>query len=124
MKIYNFFDFIRESLEYDSEWKLPTSTIRKELESYINDILLELVDLGYRPQIGGFIKIKSGEQNNPYIWIKNQRRLTHDEFWNEIEDVVDRIKSYLESEGFSIDIRILELKYEEVYIYFDKNSNI
>jgi 2'-5' RNA ligase len=115
-------------LEYDSEWKLPTSPIRKELESYLRNFLLELEDLGYRPQIKGFIKSDApynwNHTSKPYIWIKNQRRLTHDEFWNEIDPIVETIKSYLESEGFSIDIRILKMKYEEVYIYFDKNSNI
>lgn len=109
-------------LEYDSEWKLPTSPIRKELESYLRNFLLELEDLGYRPQIKGFIK--SDFSSKPYIWIKNQRGLTHDEFWNEIDPIVETIKSYLESEGFSILIKTLEMKYEEVYIYFDKKSNI
>lgn len=135
MRIKNYIQFINESLgifrvptlkhgdlEYDSEWKLPTSPIRKELESYLRNILLELEDLGYRPQIKGFIR--SDFSSKPYVWIKNQRGLTHDEFWNEIDPIVETIKSYLESEEFSIHIKILEMKYEEVYIYFDKNSNI
>lgn len=109
-------------IEYDSEWKSPTNPIRKELESYLRNILLELIDLGYRTQIGGFVK--GVPHRDPYVWICNHRRLSHDEFWNEIGVVVETIKGYLESEGFSTKIRILNegTDSEQIYIHFYKEG--
>ena len=127
-----------EGIEYDSEWKLPTSPIRLELESYLRNILLELEDLGYRPHISGFTESPSKLNSlfdllrpkdkkhywlyGPYVWIKNQKRLTHDEFWNEISPVIQAIRNYLESEGFSTKIKTLNqgTASEQVYIHFDK----
>jgi hypothetical protein len=111
---------MNESHNDESTIRDPTNPIRKELESYLNDILLELKDLGYGPQIKGFIK--TDYTSKPYIWIENHRRLTHNEFWDEINDIVDRIKDYLEYEGFSTDVEIINKgrTSEQVYIFFDK----
>jgi hypothetical protein len=57
MRILKYIDYnINESFEhgansYDSEWKLPTSKERLELERDLDDILLEITDLGYSTQI-------------------------------------------------------------------------
>ena len=118
------FDYnsINESnLEYDSDWKRSDSKFRHDIEKNLLDILLELTDLGYRPQISGFIK---GFSQGPYVWIHNAKRLSHDEFWSEISDTVERVKDYLTTKGFNINQEIINegRPGEQVYIYFDKKS--
>jgi DNA polymerase III epsilon subunit-like protein/2'-5' RNA ligase len=118
-KIYFDYSKINESnLEYDSDWKRSDSKFRHEIERYLSDILLEVTDLGYRPQIR-FIK---GFSQGPYVWINNTKRLSHDEFWSEISDTVERVKDYLTSEEFNISQEIINegRPGEQVYIYFDK----
>ncbi len=122
MKILKYKELINESnLEYDSDWKRSDSKFRHEIERNLSEILLEVTDLGYRSQISGFIK---GFSQGPYVWIHNVKRLSHDEFWNEISDTVERVKDYLTSEGFSINQYIINegRPSEQVYIYFDKKS--
>ena len=51
MKVKNYIQFINEDIEYkdnsyDSEWKLPISQERLKLERYLDEILLEITDLG------------------------------------------------------------------------------
>lgn len=129
MKINNYKQFINESikhgdLEYDSEWKLPTSSIRKELEKYINQFLLEIKDLGYSTQISGFIK-SSLIRSSPFIWIcKKQGIKRFPIIWKEINNVVETIKGYLEGEGFWVHIEHLNegRQSEQLYIHFDKKS--
>lgn len=111
---------ISEELEYDAEWKKPGNHVREELEKYLREILLEIIDLGYRPQLSGFVT----KGSNPYVWICNQRRLPHDEFWNDINDTVESIKDYLTDNGFSVSQEILNegSSHEQVYIYFNEIS--
>lgn len=116
IKTYNLF----ESLEYSDDWKRPGNPVREMLEVELREILLEITDLGYRPQLGGFV----GRSESPYVWIKNGRRLQHDDFWIEISDVVERIKEYLKDKGFKVRQEIINegSSHEQVYIYFDKIS--
>jgi hypothetical protein len=136
IKTYNLF----ESIEYDADWKRPGNPVREELEVELREILLEVIDLGYRPSLSGFTRGSSanvhfsynwslpsraiGKKNTPYVWIKNGRRLPHDEFWNEITDTVERIKYYLTDKGFKVRQKILNegSSHEQVYIYFDMNN--
>jgi len=108
---------ISEELEYDAEWKKPGNYVREELELEIREIFLEINDLGYKPQLSGFV----GRSESPYVWIKNGRRLSHDEFWNEITDTVERVKDYLINKEFKVSQEIINegSSHEQVYIYFD-----
>lgn len=108
-----------ESLEYNADWKKPGNPIREGLEVELREILLEITDLGYRPQLSGFVKGIS--ENIPYVWICNHRRLPHDEFWNEINDTVERVKDYLIDKDFKVNQEVLNegSKSEQVYIYFN-----
>jgi 2'-5' RNA ligase/DNA polymerase III epsilon subunit-like protein len=126
-KVY--FDYnINESVEYegnsyDSEWKLPTSQERLELERYLNDILLEIKDLGYTTYIGGFLeKSLRTKKGSPYIWIcKKEGTKKIPINWNEISDTLYSIKSYLGSERFWFDFEIIN-EDKQLYIHFDKKS--
>jgi hypothetical protein len=117
-------DNISESIkpEYDFDWKKPGNPIREELEVELREILLEVIDMGYRPQLSGFTKGFS--ENGPYVWICNQRRKTHDDFWNEITDVVERVKDYLTEKGFNVNQEIINEGgvHEQVYIYFNMSN--
>lgn len=106
-------------IEYDADWKRPSNPVRKELEINLREILLEINDLGYRPQLSGFTK---GFSQEPYVWICNQKRLSHDEFWNEVNDTVERIKDYLTDNGFNVSQDIINegKSSEQIYIYFDE----
>jgi len=108
---------ISEELEYDAEWKKPGNYVREELELEIREIFLEINDLGYKPQLSGFV----GRSESPYVWIKNGRRLSHDEFWNEITDTVEKVKDYLINKEFKVSQEIINegSSHEQVYIYFD-----
>jgi DNA polymerase III epsilon subunit-like protein len=126
-KVYFDYNKINESSnpEYDSDWKRPGNTVREMLEVELREILLEIIDLGYRPSLSGFTRgFSEFQTNTPYVWIKNGRRLPHDEFWNEITDTVERIKDYLTDKGFKVRQDILNegSSHEQVYIYFDKKS--
>lgn len=112
---------ISEAIEYDAGWKRPGNPVREELEKYLREILLEVTDLGYRPQLSGFTKEFS---ESPYVWISNQRRLSHDEFWNEVNDTVERIKDYLTDNGFNVSQDIINQgkSSEQIYIYFNEIS--
>jgi hypothetical protein len=122
LKPYKIFE--SDKPEYDDDWKRPGNPVREELEVELREILLEVIDLGYRPSLSGFTRGISraiGKKNTPYVWIKNGRRLPHDEFWNEITDTVERIKDYLTEKGFKVSQNILNegSQNEQVYIYFD-----
>lgn len=105
--------------EYDTDWKKPGNPVREMLEVELREILLEITDLGYRPQLSGFTKGFS--DSGPYVWICNQKRLSHDDFWNEINDTVERIKDYLIDKDFKVNQDIIneDTRNEQVYIYFD-----
>ena len=121
LKNWNLFESTKP--EYDVDWKRPGDPIREGLEVELREILLEVIDLGYRPQLSGFTKGFS--QSGPYVWICNHRRLSHDDFWNEISDTVERVKEYLTSKGFTTSQEIINegTRNEQVYIYFDKVLN-
>jgi len=113
---------ISEGLVYDVEWKKPGNPIREMLEVDIREILLEITDLGYRPQLSGFTKgFSELIIRSPYVWICNQKRLSHDDFWNEIDDTIERVKDYLSEKGFNVyqDIINEGSRTEQVYIYFN-----
>jgi hypothetical protein len=123
MKYLKTYNKLSESIkpEYDTDWKRPGNPVREELEKYLREILLEITDLGYRPQLSGFTK---GISKSPYVWIKNGRRLPHDEFWNDVSDTVERIKDYLTDNGFKVNQYILNEggSNEQIYIYFNEIS--
>jgi hypothetical protein len=115
-------DNVSESIEYDADWKRPGNSIREMLEVELREILLEITDLGYTPSLSGFTRgFSAFQKNTPYVWIKNGRRLPHDEFWNEITDTVERVKDYLTDKGFKVRQEILNegSSHEQVYIYFN-----
>ena len=128
MKINNFKQFVKESIEYndnkyDSEWKLPISQERLKLERYLDNILLEITDLGYATQISGFIK--SSLRSSPFIWIcKKQGIKRFPIIWKEVNDTIESIKTYLDSEGFWSHIEVINegRPTEQIYIHFDKKS--
>jgi len=120
LKKYKIFE--SDKPEYDADWKRPGNPVREELEVELREILLEVIDIGYRPSLSGFTRgFSEFQTNTPYVWIKNGRRLPHDEFWNEITDTVERIKYYLTGKGFEVSQNILNegTSHEQVYIYFD-----
>jgi DNA polymerase III epsilon subunit-like protein len=143
MKIRKYIQFVNENIDhegnsYDSEWKLPTSDQRLELERYLDSILLEITDLGYSTTISGFINnVASFSKSNPlirraqktrspYIWICNKigtKRVPI--VWEEVNDTIESIKNYLESEGFWTYVDVLNEgnPTEQIFIHFDKKSD-
>jgi 2'-5' RNA ligase len=130
-KIFKFDYKLNESikidgLEYDSEWKLPTSPLRTEIVSNLNDILLEITDLEYSVQINGFIAGGAGGSlRSPHIWICNKRGGKRCPIiWEQINDVVETILDYLKSEGFWTHKEIINegRPLEQLYIHFDKSK--
>ena len=126
LKPYKIFE--SDKPEYDADWKRPGNPLREELEVELREILLEITDLGYRPSLSGFTRgFSKFQTNTPYVWIRNVRTfpfkkgISHDEFWNEITDTVERIKDYLTGKGFEVSQNILNegTSHEQVYIYFD-----
>lgn len=120
LKKYKIFE--SDKPEYDADWKRPGNPVREELEVELREILLEVIDMGYRPSLSGFTRgFSEFQKNTPYVWIRNGRRLPHDEFWSEITDTVERIKYYLTGKGFEVSQNILNegTSHEQVYIYFD-----
>lgn len=117
-------DNVSESIEYNADWKRPGNSIREMLEVELREILLEITDLGYRPQLGGFVAHRTKWKNVPYVWIKNVKRLPHNEFWNEITDVVERVKDYLTDKRFKVRQEIINegSSHEQVYIYFNMDN--
>ena len=120
LKPYKIFE--ADKPEYDTDWKRPGNPVREELEVELREILLEVIDMGYRPQLSGFTKGFS--ESGPYVWICNQRRKSHDEFWNEITDTVERIKDYLTEKRFNVSQEIINegTRNEQVYIYFNMSN--
>ena len=123
MRIKLFEDFIHRTpggkeLRYDSEWKIPRNPIREKLEEDLRFILIDLEDLDYRPQLSGFIK---GAGTDPYIWIANNKSGYRPIDWDEVNPIIDKLKSYLEYEGFEVYTEILNKgkSREQIYIYFN-----
>jgi hypothetical protein len=120
LKPYKIFE--ADKPEYDTDWKRPGNPVREKLEVELREILLEVIDMGYRPQLSGFTKGFS--ESGPYVWICNQRRKSHDEFWNEITDTVERVKDYLIGKGFKVNQEVINegTRNEQVYIYFNMSN--
>ena len=120
LKPYKIFE--SDKPEYDTDWKRPGSPVREMLEVELREILLEVIDMGYRPQLSGFTKGFS--ESGPYVWICNHRRLSHDDFWDEITDTVERVKDYLIGKGFKVNQEIINegTRNEQVYIYFNMSN--
>lgn len=106
-----------ESLEYNADWKRHDSQIRKELELDLNDILLEINDLGFKSHISGWIK----GNDHPYVWI---RRTTYSPvpMKDYTHETVERIKDYLSQKGYQtkVDVINVDRPAMQIYIYFDK----
>lgn len=81
---------------YYYEWAMPNSKIRRELTLDINNILLDVKDLGYGSHTGWLTE--------PYVWIGGRGHYNREE----ITPIVDRIINYLKLEGFNIDIEELK----------------
>jgi hypothetical protein len=97
LKKYNESNFIYKdskgnTITYYYEWAMPNSKIRKELNLDIDNILLEAKDLGYGAHTGWITE--------PYVWIGGKRYYNREE----ITPIVDRVISYLKSEGFNVNI--------------------
>ena len=96
---------IKEGLYYKEEWMSYKSPIRIELETYINDILLEIKDIGYKTQVSGWTT------GDTCVWIAN--KLSENGIsrkpiiMDEIIDVVKHIENYLQSEGFKTENEII-----------------
>lgn len=121
IKLFEDFTYITregDELKYDAEWKMPGNPIREQLEEDLRMILIDLVDLGYRPQLSGFIK---GAGTDPYIWIANNKSGYRPIDWDEVNPVVDTLKRYLEYNGFYTYSEILNQgkNREQIFIYFD-----
>lgn len=117
-----------KDMKYDAEWKVPTHPIREKLESDLNDILLEVRDLGYRYHLGGFVK----NERCPYVWIRNNNKVDSNMVlmfkkteWLKIKDTIDRVIDYLELEGFKTKLDVLRKgeNNEQIYIYFEKKED-
>lgn len=106
-----------EALEYNADWKKHDSSIRKELELDLNDILLEINDLGFKSHISGWTQ----GNEHPYVWI----RRTKDSpvpMKDHTHETVERIKDYLSQKGYQtkVDIINVDRPAMQIYIYFDK----
>jgi 2'-5' RNA ligase len=115
-------------LNYDAEWKMPKNPIREMLEVDLRDILLEITDIGYRVQLGGFTKDSEFFHSVlPHVWIcnkKGDKRISLN--WDEINDTVLRVEHYLRLKGFKTERSIINegRSREQLYIYFDKEETI
>lgn len=121
MRIKLFEDFIYKSsdgteIRYDAEWKMPGNPIREKLEEDLRFILIDLEDLGYRPQISGFVK----QYMDPYVWIANNKSGRAPIDWEEVNPTINKLKSYLEHEGFETYSKVINQakRLEQIYIHF------
>ena len=95
-------------------WMHHSSKERYKLERYLNDILYEVKDNGYKYLITGWT------DGNPRIWIKIPIKEI-----DKISGIIKNITSYLESEGFETRIEKLSTNHkdlinEQIRIYFTK----
>ncbi len=110
-------DYFLYENNYNADWKKPDSQIRNNLVDDIEDILLELVDIGYRKLILGF----TSDTESPFIWIKKRGGSIN---WSEVNPIIQRIERCLNIEGFKVlrkEVINPGSKYgEQLYIFFDK----
>jgi hypothetical protein len=121
IEFYEKNDEINESnILYKYDWCRPESPIRKEIDEYINDILVDLNDsnIGYTHHIWW-------TNADPYVWISGKLRsdsgfTRYRPILNEVEPIIDKIISYLKSEGFYCEIDYVPNKEncKQFYIYF------
>jgi hypothetical protein len=107
-------------IKYKYDWCQPISPIRKEIEEYIKDIITSNIE-----EIWLYTyHISWTQSNGPYIWIsgklKNNGIHRYKPFLSEIEPYIKQITSYLNSEGFSTEIKYFPNKenFTQVYIHF------
>lgn len=105
-----------ENLSYNADWKKHDSPVRAELEKDLNDILLEVKDLGFRSHISGW----TDGTNHPYVWIKATSK-TPTPMVEHTRDVVERIKDYLSQKEYQTKVDTLndDKSSMQIYIYFD-----
>lgn len=100
-------------------------TERLYLENGIKDILVDLKDIYYRYHAGGWV------ENKPYIWISSGIRpdgINRYKFeFDIIEDIVERVESFLQSSGYDTSRVIRTSSHSgrqmDVSIYFTEKSN-
>ena len=113
---YKLFEIKHRGIDYSDDWKLPNNPIRRKISMEIDDIFIDLKDIGYRIHTGGWIR----SSEHPYIWIANKTDKTGSRLqmdWVIIEDYVERAKNYLEINGF--EYSEVKLK-NQMSIYFYK----
>jgi len=126
IEFYEKDDEINESnIPYKYDWCRPESSIRKEIEEYINDIIKSSIEEEWR-----YTYQISWIQDDPYIWISGKIKgpnafSRYKPVLEEVEPAIKQIKSYLNSEGFSTEIKYSPNKENsrEFYIYFKMNTN-
>ncbi len=118
------------------KWCLPNSKIRREITKYVEDILVDIKKDTFSDFADGgkYVSHTAGWiDGKPYVWISGAEkrsglsRVNVD--LNDVKDAIDTIKSYLESNGFKVEVKYLETNVrppripekniKEVYIYFD-----
>ena len=100
--------FEYKGIKYRYEWCMANNPIRQELERNINDIQLEAKDMGYG--------VSHGWIQDPYVWIGMKLRGKKKFDLEELSDTIERLKDYLISQGFEIEV--LEMP-NQIYIYFN-----
>lgn len=107
-------------IKYKYDWCKPTSPIRNEIENYINDILSEL------KEDKTYTSHSSWVDTDPYIWIAGSLKKSrgmgnrYNPVLSEVEPYIKQITSYLNSEGFSSEVKYFPTKEncKEFYINF------
>lgn len=109
-----------KGITYKYEWATPVSKVRRRVDAYLKDIILEAIDLGYGAHTDWVDDV-----DDPCVWIGrklfSEKRFDKDE----ISDIIEHVKNYLLSEGFEIEVRDLKSnnpKYlnqlTQIWIYF------
>ena len=135
MKYLKKFDDINESIskpQYKYDWCQPENPIRRKIEKGINDILVDLKDSDIYSYHIWWTASGTKDQQDPYVYItgslKNNGRSAFSRFkpvLSEVNPLIDRIISYLDSEGFSCKTDYVPNKEncKQFYIYFKEKSS-
>ena len=122
IEFYEKDDKINESNtpKYKYDWCRPESLIRREIEKYINDILVDLKDSN-----SAYTHHIWWTNSDPYVWItgklkNNSGFARYRPILDEVNSIIDKIVSYLKSEGFHCEIDYVPNKEncKQFYIYF------
>lgn len=114
-----------EAFAYWTKMSKDEQTERLYLENGIKDILIDLKDIYYRYHTGGWI------ENKPYVWISSGTipgSVNRYKFeFNVIEELVERVESFLQSSGYDTNRVIRTSSYSgrqmDVCVYFTEKSN-